>query len=191
MTKKSAMRKTRGKASGSNSTRNTASEVENASDVVLREIKDSFDFIGEKVNETAKSASSKSKAVSRKVIRKETTKRIQALLKDIEQAGESLLGVIGGHLDSLKKTALSASGSTPAKAAPKRKRGAVRKTAARRKSTGKRKTASKKAPIRKKIGRKKTATRKKAVVKKAATRKKTVTRKAAARKKTTSRMKAR
>ena len=132
MAKKSAKRKTRAKPSVSRTIKNTASEVvsevENASEVVLREVRDSFDFISGKVTDTAKFAADTTRAVTRKVTSKETTQNIQALLKEVEQAGENLLGVIGGHLDSLKKTILSATESTPAKAAPKRKRAATRKT---------------------------------------------------------------
>ena len=165
MAKKSAKRKAKAKPSVSRTIRSSAGnvidEVENAGEVVLGEIKDSFDFISDKLTDTAKFAADTTKAVTRKVTSKDTTRQIQGLLKEVEQAGESLLAVIGNQFESLKGTVLSATGSS--KPAPKRKKKATRK----------------KATAKKAATRKKTATRKKATAKKAATRKKTATRKKA------------
>ena len=86
-------------------------EVEKAADVVLQEIKDSFDFLTGKVTDTAKFAAKTSKEVKKKVIRKETAKHIQGLLKEVEEAGEGLLHVISGSFESWKETVQTSSGT--------------------------------------------------------------------------------
>ncbi|MGB5426801.1 MAG: hypothetical protein WBN95_08420, partial [Gammaproteobacteria bacterium] len=104
--KKTVKRKAKAKPSVSRTIRNTASdvidEVESAGEVVLGEIRNSFDFISGKVTDTAKLAADTTKAVTRKITSKDTTRQIHALLSEVEQAGESLLKVIGEHFDSLK-----------------------------------------------------------------------------------------
>lgn len=188
-------------------------EVEKAADVVLREINESFNFLSKQVTDTARYAAKTTKAVRDKVTSKETAKQLQGLLKEVEDAGESLLHVIGGSFDSLKDTVLSTAGmktgskkkapsrkKKPAakKKAPARKKAAKRKKAvARKKTTAKNKTTTrKKAPARKKTAtRKKTAARKKTATRRkttATTRKKATARKRApARKKTVARKAAR
>ena len=155
-------------------------EVESAGEVVLGEIKGSFDFIGDKVTDTAKFAADTNRAVTRKETSKDTTRQIQALLKEVEQAGESLLAVIGNQFDSLKDTVLSATGGS--KPAPKSKKKITRKKAAAKKTTAKKAATRKKAPAKKATTRKK-APAKKAATKKAATRKKAAAKKTATRKK--------
>ena len=60
-------------------------EVEKASDVVLREIRESFDFITGKVTDTARFATATTRAVTQKVTSEETVQMLQGLLKDVEE----------------------------------------------------------------------------------------------------------
>ncbi len=167
--KKTVKRKAKAKPSVSRTIRNSASdvidEVESAGEVVLGEIRNSFDFISGKVTDTARLAADTTKAVTRKITSKDTTRQIHALLSEVEQAGESLLKVIGEHFDSLKGTVLSATGSA--------------KPAAKKKVTRK-KTAAKKTLTKKPVVRKKATTKKATATKKVVTRKKTTAKKAPA-----------
>jgi hypothetical protein len=182
--KKTAQRKAKAKPTVSHAIRNSASdvidEVESAGEVVLGEIRNSFDFISGKVTDTAKLAADTTRAVSRKIKRKETTRQIHALLGEVEQAGEGLLKAIGEHFNSLKGTVLSAGDS--AKPAAKKK--------VTRKKTAAKKTVTKKPVVRKKAATKKAPAPRKAAVRKKTTTKKTATKKTAARKKAVTRKKA-
>ena len=193
--KKTAQRKTKAEPSVSRTIRNSASdvidEVESAGEVVLGEIRNSFDFISGKVTDTAKLAADTTRAVTRKITSKDTTRQIHALLSEVEQAGESLLKIIGDHFDSLKGTVLSASGS--AKPAAKKKvnrKKAAAKKAVTKKPVTRKKTTSKKTPVAKNaVTRKKASAKKAPAPRKAAAQKKTATKKTTA-KKTTARKKA-
>ena len=188
--KKTAKGKAKVKPSVSHTIRNSASdvidEVESAGEVVLGEIRNSFDFISGKVTDTAKLAADTTKAVTRKIKNKDTTRQIHALLSEVEQAGESLMKAIGEHFDSLKGTVLSAGES----AKPATKKKVTRKKAAAKKTVTRKKAAAKKTVTKKPLARKKTTTRKATATKKTVTRKKATAkkapapRKAAARKKT-------
>jgi hypothetical protein len=188
--KKTAKRKTKAEPSVSRTIRNSASdvidEVESAGEVVLGEIRNSFDFISGKVTDTAKLAADTTRAVTRKITSKDSTRQIHALLSEVEQAGESLLKIIGDHFDSLKGTVLSASGS--AKPAAKMKKKVTRKKAAAKKAVTKKpvtrkKTSSKKTPVAKHVVTRKKASAKKAPApRKAAAQKKTATKKTTAKK---------
>ena len=193
--KKTAKGKAKAKPTVSHTIRNSASdvidEVESAGEVVLGEIRNSFDFISGKVTDTAKLAADTTRAVSRKIKSKETTRQIHALLGEVEQAGEGLLKAIGEHFDSLKGTVLSARDS----AKPAAKKKVTRKKTAAKKTVTKKPGVRKKAATKKATATKKVVTRKKATTKKApaprkaAARKKTATKKTAT-KKTTARKKA-
>lgn len=166
-------------------------EVEKAGGVVLEEIRSSFEFIGGKVADTAKSAADTTVAVKDKVTSKEVTDQLHGLVRDVEEVGESLLNVITSHFDSLRKTV-----SKPVKKKAVKKKASKKKTA-KKKTAGRKKAAVKKKPARKKAARKtavkkKAAGRKKATVRKKPARKKaTAKKKAGARKKTTTRKTAR
>ena len=199
--KKTAQRKAKAKPTVSHAIRNSASdvidEVESAGEVVLGEIRNSFDFISGKVTDTAKLAADTTRAVSRKIKSKETTRQIHALLGEVEQAGEGLLKAIGEHFNSLKGTVLSAGDSAKPAAKKKvtRKKTAAKKTVTkkpvvRKKAATKKATATKKVVTRKKTTAKKAPAPRKAAVRKKTTTKKTATKKTAARKKAVTRKKA-
>ena len=132
MPKKGKGKKSSKKASAgvSDTLKNTAlgvvDEVEKASGVVIGEIRNSFEFIGGKVADTAKVAADTTVAVKDKVTSKEVTDQLYGLLKDVEEVGESLVDVITSHFDSLRKTIAKP---------PKKKK---------KKSTGKKASAKKK-----------------------------------------------
>ena len=159
-------------------------EVEKASGVVLEEIKSSFEFIGGKVADTAKTAADTTIAVKDKVTSKEVTDQLHGLVKDVEEVGDSLLNVITSHFDSLRKTVAKPVKKTRKKAVKKK---AGKKKTAKKKTATRKKAAVRKKPARKKVTRKKTV-KKKAVARKKPARKKTV-RKAPAKKKTGARKK--
>ena len=164
-------------------------EVEKAGGVVLGEIRNSFDFIGDKVTSTARVAADTTVAVKDRVTSQEVTDQLHELVRDVEDAGASLIKVINSHFESLRKSIAKA--PKPKKPKKPKKTG---KKAAKKKSASKK--AAKKKAVRKKTTRKK-ATAKKATAKKAtakkATRKKVTRKKPAAkrapRKKTTTRKK--
>jgi hypothetical protein len=171
--KKATVKKTR---TVGNTLRNTASEVvddvETAGNIILREIGDSFDLISGKVSDTARAVAKTTKKVTKKVTSKETTRHVHELLREVEEAGESLLGVIGKRIDSLHKVVTSKISANPAAT-----------TTSRRKVAPKKKTAAKKAAVNKKVAvKKKTAVKKKVVVKKKTAAKKTAAKKTVARK---------
>jgi hypothetical protein len=156
-------------------------EVEKASDVVMREIRDSFDFLSTKVTDTARYTAATTKAVRDRVTSKETVKQLHGLLDDLEEAGESLLKVIGSSFDTIKSTVVSGS-------VTEKKKKSVKKTSA-KKATAKQTATNRKAPARKKAGAKKTTARRKAPARKKAAVKKGAVRKTAARKKAPARKK--
>ena len=164
-------------------------EVEKASGVVLEEIKSSFEFIGGKVADTAKTAADTTIAVKDKVTSKEVTDQLHGLVKDVEEVGDSLLNVITSHFDSLRKTVAKPVKKTRKKAVKKKagKKKVSKKKTAKKKTATRKKAAVRKKPARKKVTRKK-AVKKKAVARKKPARKKTV-RKAPAKKKTGARKK--
>ena len=177
------------KSPGAGSTiRSTAGEVvdevEKAGNIILREIGNSFDYVSGKVSDTARAVASTTKKVTEKVTSKDTTQHVHDLLKDVEEAGENLLGIIGKRIDSLRKTVTAKVPEKPA--AAKKKVPARKKAAAKKKLPARKKAAvNKKVPARKKAAvKKKIPVKKKAPVKKAPARKKAaVKRKTVAKKK--------
>jgi hypothetical protein len=169
----------------SNTAADVINEVERASDVVMREIRDSFDYLGNKATETAHYATATTKAVRDRVTSKETVDRLHGLLEDIEEAGEGLLKVIGSSFETLKGTVISGSGAGGTRKAARKKTTARKKTSA-KKAAAKKTAQRRKAPVRKRAAAKKAVTRRKAPARKKTAARKTATRrKAPARKKTT------
>jgi hypothetical protein len=162
-------------------------EVEKAGGVVLDELKTTIDFITGKVTDTAKVAADTGVAVKDAVTSKQVTDQLHALVREVEEVGEGLAGVISSQFDSLRKT-ISKPAKKPKKKAAKKKaaKKKARKKSTARKKKATRKKAKKKATARKKTTRKKTTARKKASPrKKASVRKKTTRKKARARKRST------
>lgn len=155
-------------------------EVEKASNVVMREIRDSFDFLSTKATDTVRYTAATTKAVRDRVTSKETVEQLQGLLGDIEEAGESLLNVIGNSFDALKSTVISGGDG---RKAPTRKKSAAKRSTTRKKTAARRKTTAKKATVRKTTARRKAPAGRKTAVKKTAARKTTTRKKAPARKK--------
>jgi len=122
-------------------------EVEKAGEVVLGEIKDSFDFLSGKVADTAKYAAETTIAVKDKV----TTEQLQALLKEVEDVGEGLLQGISGRFETLRDTLLKpAAKKKAAKKKAAKKKAAKKKAAKKRVAAKKKKTSSKKKTVKKK-----------------------------------------
>jgi hypothetical protein len=178
MARKRKAKKKAGKATaGVGSTiRQTATglldEVEKAGEVVLAEIKDSFEFISGKVADTARYAAETTVAVKDKV----TTQQLQTLLKEVEEVGEGLAQGIAGRFESLRSSLLKTGSSAKPKKAKKKvakKRTAKKRVVARKKAVVKKKAAAKKkTAVKKKAAKKKSAAKRKVVAKKKSAKKK-------------------
>ena len=150
-------------------------EVEKAGGVVLDELKSTIDFITGKVADTAKVAADTGVAVKDVVTSKQVTDQLHALVREVEEVGEGLAGVITSQFDALRKTISKPAKEPKGKAAKKKatKRKAKKKSTARKKTTTRKKAAPrKKTTASKKTTRKKTTTRKKAAPRKKTTRRK-------------------
>ena len=121
--KKSAARKSRSVGGTIRSTAGDVDdEVENAGSIILREIGDSFAYVSDKVSDTARAVASTTGKVTEKVTGKETAQQVQDLLSEVEEAGESLLGIIGKRIDSLRRAVAA---KVPRKPAPVKKEAAA------------------------------------------------------------------
>ena len=131
-------------------------EVEKAGEVVLSEIKESFDFLSGKVADTAKYAAETTIAVKDKV----TTEQLQALLKEVEDVGEGLLQGISGRFETLRDSVLKPAAKKKATKKKAAKKKAAKKKAAKKKAA--KKKAAKKKAAKKKVTKKKTVRKKSA-----------------------------
>lgn len=168
-------------------------EVEKTGADLIDQVKKLFDGLGEKVSDVAGAAVDTTTAVAQKV-GKEPVHYIGGLVKEVQEAGEASIKVIGDGFEVLrdlvvshtesqetektkKKTTARTKKKISKKAAKKKavKKKVAKKKVAKKTATKKtvKKRAAKKAPV-KKVGKKKTASKKKT-----ATRKKTAVKRGA------------
>jgi hypothetical protein len=161
-------------------------EVEKVSEVVIAELREGFDTVSGKVSAVAKGAAGT-------VAETQVGHLLKSLTDEIEEMGESLIGVVSTRLGQLRGKAVEGAESITRAAKPAAKKAAVKKKVTERAAAKKpavkkkvakkaatkkvipRKTATKKAPAKKamtkKAGTRKTTTQKKSAVKKATTKK--------------------
>ena len=142
-------------------------EVEKAGESLLREIRDGFDTISDKVSVAARSAAGgiadTTASVADRVSKTQTTQHIKSALDQIEAVGERVINVIGERFDILKSKVIATS-----KPVAKKKAAPAAKKAVKKKVVASKKKAPLKKAAKKKVAAKKTA---KKAVKKAAKKK--------------------
>jgi hypothetical protein len=177
MAKKARTKKAKPKSAPQKSTaRGLVDEVEKAGETLLKEIREGFDTISDKVSVAAKSAAGgiadTTASVADRVSKTQTTQQIRTALDHIEAVGERVIDVIGERFEVLR-------GKVIATTIPAVKKKAAKKKAAKKAAPAAKKKAAKKKTAVKKASKKKAA--KKAPLKKAA-KKKLVAKKAAKKK---------
>ena len=145
-------------------------EVEKAGDALLQRVRQQFERLGDRASTATKAAADTTVEFTERVASSEASQHVISLLKEVEEAGESLLRDIGQRFDTLKGHVVTSTKRTTSK--KKRK-----------KATGKKKTAAKKTTKKKATPKKKVSAKKKATKKKPATKKKVTTKKKPAAKK--------
>jgi hypothetical protein len=151
-------------------------EIDKASDVVVREVREGLNAISDKAKIAAKSAADASVNVKDIVIDSHPKEIFLSLVDEVEEIAEGIINVVKERFNQLGSTAES----TAKKSVKKKAKKAVKKKAAKKKAA--KKAASKKAPAKKAV--KKKAVKKKSVKKsvKKKTKKKAVKKKAPVRK---------
>lgn len=176
MAKKSRPKKTQSKKVPAKSTaRSLVDEVEKAGESLLKEIRDGFDTITDKVSVAARTAAEgiadTTSSVAERVSKSHASHQIRNALEQIEVVGERVLDTISDRFEVLRNKVIDTS-----KPAQKK---TVKKKATKKAAKKVVKKAAKRKPLAKKAAKKKVA--KKAVKKKAA-KKKTTLKKAAKKK---------
>ena len=141
-------------------------EIDKASDVVVREVREGLNAISDKAKIAAKSAADASVNVKDIVIDSHPKEIFLSLVDEVEEIAEGIINVVKERFNQLGSTAES----TAKKSVKKKAKKAVKKKAVKKKAV--KKAASKKAPAKKAV--KKKAVKKKSVkksVKKKATKK--------------------
>ena len=141
-------------------------EIDKASDVVVREVREGLNAISDKAKIAAKSAADASVNVKDIVIDSHPKEIFLSLVDEVEEIAEGIINVVKERFNQLGSTAES----TAKKSVKKKAKKAVKKKAVKKKAA--KKAASKKAPAKKAV--KKKAVKKKSVkksVKKKATKK--------------------
>jgi hypothetical protein len=152
-------------------------ELEKASDVVLKEIKERFEGLYDAVGRTATATADTAVEMKDRLTSAQVRQQVLTLAGEVEAVAESAVAQVGKRFDALRKSVVkTAEEVVPAKKPARKKRAATKKAA-------KKKVAKKKA-AKKKAAKKKTA-KKKAAKKRAVSRKKAprAKKKAGARKK--------
>jgi len=151
-------------------------EIDKASDVVVREVREGLNAISDKAKIAAKSAADASVNVKDIVIDSHPKEIFLSLVDEVEEIAEGIINVVKERFNQLGSTAESSAKKSVKKKAKK----AVKKKAVKKKAA--KKAASKKAPAKKAVKEKavKKKTVKKSVKKK--TTKKAVKKKASAKK---------
>ncbi|WP_455211705.1 hypothetical protein [Kaarinaea lacus] len=176
MAKKSRAKKTQSeKASAKSTVRNLVDEVEKASETLLKDIREGFDTISDKVSVAAKSAAEgiadTTATMADKMSKTQTTQQIKSALDHIETVGERVIDAIGERFEILREKVIASSKPAPKKKAAKK---AAKKAVKKKKAA---KKAAKKKVVAKKTSKKKVTKKtplKKAAKKKAAAKKKSV-----------------
>jgi hypothetical protein len=152
-------------------------EIDKASDVVVREVREGLNAISDKAKIAAKSAADASVNVKDIVIDSHPKEIFLSLVDEVEEIAEGIINVVKERFNQLGSTAESSAKKSVKKKAAKK---AVKKKAVKKKAA--KKAASKKAPAKKAV--KKKAVKKKTVKKsvKKKTKKKAVKKKAPAKK---------
>ena len=152
-------------------------EIDKASDVVVREVREGLNAISDKAKIAAKSAADASVNVKDIVIDSHPKEIFLSLVDEVEEIAEGIINVVKERFNQLGSTAESSAKKSVKKKAAKK---AVKKKAVKKKAA--KKAASKKAPAKKAV--KKKAVKKKTVKKsvKKKTTKKAVKKKAPAKK---------
>ena len=152
-------------------------EIDKASDVVVREVREGLNAISDKAKIAAKSAADASVNVKDIVIDSHPKEIFLSLVDEVEEIAEGIINVVKERFNQLGSTAESSAKKSVKKKAAKK---AVKKKAVKKKAA--KKAASKKAPAKKAV--KKKAVKKKTVKKsvKKKTTKKAVKKKASAKK---------
>lgn len=174
MAKKSRAKKSQRKSAPPKSTvRSLVDEVEKAGEGLLRDIREGFDTISDKVSVVAKSAAGgiadTTSSVAGRVSKTQASQQIKSALDQIESVGERVIDTISERFEILRNKAIAT--SKPAvkkKAAKKAAKKAVAKKKAAKKKVAAKKASKKKAT--KKTSLKKAA-KKKSTAKKAAKKK--------------------
>jgi hypothetical protein len=151
-------------------------EIDKASDVVVREVREGLNAISDKAKIAAKSAADASVNVKDIVIDSHPKEIFLSLVDEVEEIAEGIINVVKERFNQLGSTAES----TAKKSVKKKAKKTAKKKAAKKKAA--KKAASKKAPAKKAV--KKKAVKKKSVKKsvKKKTKKKAVKKKAPVRK---------
>ncbi|MGD8595009.1 MAG: hypothetical protein PVF82_19430 [Gammaproteobacteria bacterium] len=179
MAKKSRTKKAQPKSSSSKSTaRGLVDEVEKAGESLLREIREGFDTISDKVSVAAKSAAEgiadTTASVADRVSKTQTTQQIKSALEHIETVGERVIDVLSERFEILKNRVVATSKPTVKKKAAKKVKTAVKKAAKKAAPAAKKKKTAAKKASKKKVAKKappKKAAKKKTATKKAAKKK--------------------
>ena len=152
-------------------------EIDKASDVVVREVREGLNAISDKAKIAAKSAADASVNVKDIFIDSHPKEIFLSLVDEVEEIAEGIINVVKERFNQLGSTAESSAKKSVKKKAAKK---AVKKKAVKKKAA--KKAASKKAPAKKAV--KKKAVKKKTVKKsvKKKTTKKAVNKKAPAKK---------
>jgi phosphopentomutase len=162
MAKKSRTKKAQPKSAA----RGLVDEVEKAGETLLKEIREGFDTISDKVTVAAKSAAEgiadTTASVADRMSKTQTTQQFKSALDHIEAVGERVIDALGERFDILKSRVMATSQPAVKKQAAKKK--TVKKKAVKKAVPAAKKKAAKKAPLQK-------ATKKKAVSKKTVTKK--------------------
>lgn len=133
-------------------------EIDKASDVVVREVREGLNAISGKAKIAAKSAADASVNVKDIVIDSHPKEIFLSLVDEVEEIAEDIINVVKERFNQLGSTAESSAKKSVKKKTAKK---AVKKKAAKKKTT--KKAASKKAPAKKAV--KKKAVKKKTVKK--------------------------
>jgi hypothetical protein len=176
-TKTSQTRLTGIKQTVSTTASSVIDEIDKASDVVVREVREGLNAISDKAKIAAKSAADASVNVKDIVIDSHPKEIFLSLVDEVEEIAEGIINVVKERFNQLGSTAESSAKKSVKKKAAKK---AVKKKAVKKKAA--KKAASKKAPAKKAV--KKKAVKKKTVKKsvKKKTTKKAVKKKAPAKK---------
>ena len=176
-TKTSQTRLTGIKQTVSTTASSVIDEIDKASDVVVREVREGLNAISDKAKIAAKSAADASVNVKDIVIDSHPKEIFLSLVDEVEEIAEGIINVVKERFNQLGSTAESSAKKSVKKKAAKK---AVKKKAVKKKAA--KKAASKKAPAKKAVKEKavKKKTVKKSVKKK--TTKKAVKKKASAKK---------
>ncbi len=131
--------------------RDLANEVEKAGESLLKEIKEGFAAITDKVTVAARSAAEgiadTTSTMADKMASAQTSQQIKSALDQVESVAERVVNVLGERFETLKNRVIAATKPVKRKAAAPAKKATKKKTAAKKASP---KTAAKKKAAKKK-----------------------------------------